>query len=149
MCESTTITTTITTQQQMSLSEPATEVTQEYATAMEEAIESTTKAEAEVNRLKRKYEPDEPEVRLDKILHLQAAYDHAFMRVQIFTGEKMELTLIPNTRNNGMSLPPSAATSRTAPATQHLRPLLSIRSPAPRRTCWRASPRPFAFPASK
>ena len=45
MCESTTITTTITTQQQMSLSEPATEVTQEYATAMEEAITSATKAE--------------------------------------------------------------------------------------------------------
>ena len=83
----------------MSLSKPATEVTEEYTAAMEEAIEFATKAEAEANRLKRKYEPDKSEVRLDKILHLQATYDHAFMRVQIFTGEKMELTLIPNTRN--------------------------------------------------
>ena len=85
----------------MSLSEPATEVTQEYATAMEEAITSATKAEAEANRLKRKYEPNESELLRDKILHLQAGHDHAFMRVQIFTGEKMELTLIPQTRNNG------------------------------------------------
>ena len=75
--------------------------TEEYAQVMEEAIDAATKAEAEANRLKRKYEPDESEVRLDKILHLQATYDHAFMRVQIFTGEKMELTLIPQTRNNG------------------------------------------------
>ena len=75
--------------------------TEEYAQAMEEAIDAATKAEAEANRLKRKYEPDESEVRLDKILHLQTVYDHAFMRVQIFTGEKMELTLIPQTRNNG------------------------------------------------
>jgi hypothetical protein len=85
----------------MSLSKLATEVTQEYATAMGEAITSATKAETEANRLKRKYEPDESEVLRDKILHLQATYDHAFMRVQIFTGEKMELTLIPQTRNNG------------------------------------------------
>ena len=85
----------------MSLSKLATEVTQEYAAAMEEAITSATKAETEANRLKRKYEPDESEVLRDKILHLQATYDHAFMRVQIFTGEKMELTLIPQTRNNG------------------------------------------------
>ena len=85
----------------MSVFEPATEVTQEYATAMGEAITSATKAETEANRLKRKYEPDEPEVLKDRILHLQATYDHAFMRVQIFTGEKMELTLIPQTRNNG------------------------------------------------
>jgi hypothetical protein len=82
----------------MSLSKLATEVTQEYAAAMEEAITSATKAETEANRLKRKYEPDESEVLRDKILHLQATYDHAFMRVQIFTGEKMELTLIPQTR---------------------------------------------------
>ena len=85
----------------MPLPDPATEVTEQYAAAMEEAIESATKAEAEANRLKRKYEPDEPEVLKDRILHLQATYDHAFMRVQIFTGEKMELTLIPQTRNNG------------------------------------------------
>ena len=85
----------------MPLPDPATEVTEQYAAAMEEAIESATKAEAEANRLKRKYEPDESEVLRDKILHLQATYDHAFMRVQIFTGEKMELTLIPQTRNNG------------------------------------------------
>ena len=85
----------------MPLPDPATEVTEQYATAMEEAITSATKAETEANRLKRKYEPVETEVLRDKILHLQATYDHAFMRVQIFTGEKMELTLIPNTRNNG------------------------------------------------
>ena len=85
----------------MPLPDPATEVTEQYAAAMEEAIESATKAEAEANRLKRKYEPNESELLRDKILHLQAGHDHAFMRVQIFTGEKLELTLIPNTRNNG------------------------------------------------
>ena len=86
----------------MSLSKLATEVTQEYAAAMEEAITSATKAETEANRLKRKYEPDETGVLKDRILHLQAAFmQDAFMRVQISTGEKLELTLIPNTRNNG------------------------------------------------
>ena len=85
----------------MSLSKPATEVAEEYATAMEEAITSATKAEGEANRLKRKYEPDESEVRLDKII--QMSDDHAvqLMRVQIFTGEYMMLTLIQSQRNNG------------------------------------------------
>jgi len=73
--------------------------TEEYAQAMEEAIDAATKAEAEANRLKRKYEPDEPEVLMDKILQLSDDNGMNFMRVQIFTGEKMELTLIPNTRN--------------------------------------------------
>ena len=64
----------------------ADEVTEEYAAAMEEAIASATKAEAEANRLKRKYEPDEPEVLLDKILKMSNDYDSFYMRVQIFTG---------------------------------------------------------------
>ena len=86
----------------MPLPDPATEVTEQYAAAMEEMIGSVTKAETEANRLKRKYEPDKPELLRDKILHLQAAFmQDAFMQVQIFTGEKLELTLIPNTRNNG------------------------------------------------
>ena len=79
----------------MSIPDPATEVTEQYAAAMEEAIESATKAEAEANRLKRKYEPDEPIVLMDKILQLSDDNGMNFMRVQIFTGEKMELTLIP------------------------------------------------------
>ena len=48
----------------------ADEVTEEYAAAMEEAIESATKAKAEANRLKRKYEPDKSEIRMDKILQM-------------------------------------------------------------------------------
>ena len=67
---------------------------------MEEAIESSTKAEAEANRLKRKYEPDESEVRLDKIIKMSDDHCVQFMRVQIFTGEYMMLTLIHNTRRN-------------------------------------------------
>ena len=85
----------------MSLSKPATEVAEQYATAMEEAIYSATKAESEANRLKRKYEPDESEVRLDKILQMSDTHSMQFMRVEIFTGEYMMLTLIHNTRNNG------------------------------------------------
>eukprot|EP01047_Picozoa_sp_COSAG01_P015434 COSAG01_NODE_773_length_13704_cov_9.386843_14_plen_169_part_00 len=53
------------------------------------------------NRLKRKYEPDEAEVLLDKILVLSNHDSVAYMRVKIFTGECMKLTLIPSTRNNG------------------------------------------------
>ena len=79
----------------------ADETTEEYATAMEEAIESATKAEAEANRLKRKYEPDESEVRLDKIIKMSDDHCVQFMRVQIFTGEYMMLTLIQSQRNNG------------------------------------------------
>jgi hypothetical protein len=74
--------------------------TEEYAQAMEEAIDAATKAEAEANRLKRKYEPDEPEVLMDKILQLADTYYMNFMRVQIFTGEYMQLTLIPIARRN-------------------------------------------------
>ena len=85
----------------MPLPDPATEVTEQYAAAMEEAIESATKAEAEANRLKRKYEPDEPEVLMDKILQLSDDNGMNFMRVQIFTGEYMQLTLIPTARSNG------------------------------------------------
>ena len=72
---------------------------------MEEAITSANKAETETDRLKRKYEPDEPEVLMDKILQLSD--DNGvwngmnFMRVQIFTGEYMQLTLIPTARSNG------------------------------------------------
>ena len=79
----------------------ADESTEGVAAAMNEMIESVTEAETQANRLKRKYEPNESELLRDKILHLQAGHDHAFMQVQIFTGEKLELTLIPNTRNNG------------------------------------------------
>ena len=79
----------------------ADETTEEYATAMEEAIESATKAETEVKRLKRKYEPDKPEVRLDKILKMSDDHAVQHMRVQIFTGEYMMLTLIQSQRNNG------------------------------------------------
>jgi len=86
----------------MPLPDPATEVTEQYAAAMEEAIESATKAEAEANRLKRKYEPDEPEVLMDKILQLSDDNGMNFMRVQIFTGEYMQLTLIPTARSNGI-----------------------------------------------
>ena len=75
----------------------------EYSTksAIKSLLKSATKAETEANRLKRKYEPDESEVRLDKIL--QMSDDHAvqLMRVQIFTGEYMMLTLIQSQRNNG------------------------------------------------
>jgi hypothetical protein len=74
--------------------------TEEYAQAMEEAIDAATKAEAEANRLKRKYEPDEPEVRLDKILRMSNNYGRFHMRVQIYTGETMVLTLIPMARHN-------------------------------------------------
>ena len=88
----------------MSLPDPATEVTEQYATAMEEAITSANKAETETDRLKRKYEPDEPKVLMDKILQLSDDNGMNFMRVQIFTGEKLELTLIPNTRKNGSIL---------------------------------------------
>ena len=49
----------------MPLPDPATEVTEEYATAMEEAIASATKADAEANRLKRKYEPEPAEIVMD------------------------------------------------------------------------------------
>ena len=79
----------------------ADEATEEYAAAMEEAIASATKAEAEANRLKRKYEPDEPEVLMDKIIKMSDDYNMIYMRVQIFTGENMILTLIPMARNNG------------------------------------------------
>ena len=79
----------------------ADDIAEQYATAMEEAIGSATKAEAEVNRLKRKYEPDEPEVRLDKILKMSDDHAVQHMRVQIFTGEYMMLTLIQSQRNNG------------------------------------------------
>jgi len=85
----------------MSLPDPATEVTEQYATAMEEAITSANKAETETDRLKRKYEPDEPEVLMDKILQLSDDNGMNFMRVQIFTGEYMQLTLIPTARSNG------------------------------------------------
>ena len=61
----------------------ADETTEEYATAMEEAI----------NRIKRKYEPDESEVRLDKIIKMSDDHAVQFMRVQIFTEEYM-LSLI-------------------------------------------------------
>ena len=79
----------------------ADEVTQQYAAAMEEAIASASKAEAETNRLKRKYEPDEPEVLMDKILQMCDDNSMFYMRVQILTGAKMTLTLIRPTRNNG------------------------------------------------
>ena len=78
----------------------ADDIAEQYATAMEEAIGSATKAEAEVNRLKRKYEPDEPEVLMDKILRMSNNYGAFYMRVQIFTGENMMLTLIPMARHN-------------------------------------------------
>ena len=84
----------------MSLSKLATEVTEQYATAMAEAIESATKAEAETKCLKRKYEPDEPKVLMDKILQLSDDNGMNFMSVQIFTGEYMQLTLIPSARSN-------------------------------------------------
>ena len=79
----------------------ADEVTEEYATAMEEAIESATKAEAEANRLKRKYEPDESEVLMDKILQMCDDNSMFYMRVRILTGAKMTLTLIRPTRDYG------------------------------------------------
>ena len=79
----------------------ADDIAEQYATAMEEAIGSATKAEAEVKRLKRKYEPDESEVRLDKILKMSDDHAVQHMRVQIFTGEYMMLTLIQSQRNNG------------------------------------------------
>ena len=85
----------------MPLPDPATEVTEQYAAAMEEAIESATKAEAETKCLKRKYEPDEPKVLMDKILQLSDDNGMNFMSVQIFTGEYMQLTLIPSARSNG------------------------------------------------
>jgi hypothetical protein len=72
-----------------------------HAKAMNEMIESTNKAEAEANRLKRKYEPDESEVLLDQILEFSNDVGVAYMRVKILTGEYMMLTLIPSTRNNG------------------------------------------------
>ena len=72
--------------------------TEEYAQAMEEAIDAATKAEAEANRLKRKYEPDEPEVLMDNILEICNDYGIFFMRVQVFTGEDMTLTLIQRAR---------------------------------------------------
>eukprot|EP01047_Picozoa_sp_COSAG01_P087743 COSAG01_NODE_20325_length_959_cov_1.765116_1_plen_164_part_10 len=70
-----------------------------HAQAMNEMIETTNKAEAEANRLKRKYEPDEAEVLLHKILEVSNHVGRAYMRVEIFTGECMKLTLIPRTRN--------------------------------------------------
>ena len=83
------------------MSDVADDITEQYATAMEEAIESATKAETEANRLKRKYEPDESEVRLDKIIKMSDDHAVQYMRVQIFTGEYMMLTLIQSQRNNG------------------------------------------------
>ena len=68
---------------------------------MEEAIESSTKAEAEANRLKRKYEPDEPEVLMDKILQMCDDNSMFYMRVRILTGAKMTLTLIRHKRDYG------------------------------------------------
>jgi hypothetical protein len=72
-----------------------------HAEAMNEMIESTNKAEAEANRLKRKYEPDEPEALVDKILELSDDNSLFYMRVEIYTGASMTFTLIPSTRNNG------------------------------------------------
>ena len=72
-----------------------------HAEAMNEMIESTNKAEAEANRLKRKYEPDESKVLLDKILELSNENSLFYMRVEIFTEEYMKLTLIQSQRNNG------------------------------------------------
>eukprot|EP01047_Picozoa_sp_COSAG01_P054591 COSAG01_NODE_5982_length_3919_cov_2.949476_3_plen_73_part_00 len=57
-----------------------------HAEAMNEMIESTNKAEAEANRLKRKYEPDEPEALVDKILELSDDNSLFYMRVEIYTG---------------------------------------------------------------
>ena len=75
--------------------------TNAHAEAMNEMIESVHKAEDETNRLKRKYEPDKPEVLLDKILELSDENSLFYMRVEIFTGSYMMLTLIPSKRNNG------------------------------------------------
>jgi hypothetical protein len=72
-----------------------------HAQAMNEMIESVHKAEAEVNRLKRKYAPDEPEVLLNTIVRMHDDRDTTYMRVEIFTGASMMLTLTPHTRNNG------------------------------------------------
>jgi hypothetical protein len=83
------------------MSDAATATPNAHAEAMNEMIESTHKAEAEANRLKRKYEPGEAEVLLDTTLELSDDNSLSYMRVEIFTGESMMLTLIPSTRNNG------------------------------------------------
>eukprot|EP01047_Picozoa_sp_COSAG01_P078899 COSAG01_NODE_14754_length_1413_cov_41.789193_2_plen_167_part_00 len=71
-----------------------------HAKAMNEMIESTNKAEAEANRLKRKYEPDEPEVLMEKILKLGDSNSMAYMRITVNTGAHLVMQCIPKVPQN-------------------------------------------------
>ena len=83
----------------------ADEQTAGYAAAMNEAIASATRAEserddanAEVARLKRKFEPDTG-ILLSKMLRLTDDYDTVFMRVTVRTEGYMLLELVPRARH--------------------------------------------------
>ena len=85
----------------------ASEQTEQYARAMDEAIASAARAEGErdvlqteVASLKRKYEPDTG-ILIDKLLKLTDDHSASFMRVLVRTGEYLLLELVPSVRNNG------------------------------------------------
>jgi hypothetical protein len=86
---------------------PSSDVTPEYAEAMNEAIDATSRAESErdeakakASSLKRKYEPDTG-ILLSKMLRLSDDVSGSFMRVTVRTGGYLLLELIPRVRNNG------------------------------------------------
>ena len=56
---------------------------------------------AEVSRMKRKYEPEGPEIVADQTFRLSNNISSNLLDVQIYTGPKLVLTLIPRERNNG------------------------------------------------
>ena len=73
------------------------DTTEEYAEAMNEAIQSANRAEAEATRLKRKYEPDGGVI-MDMMLQLTNDHGRGYMRVLVCTGEYLLLELVPTAR---------------------------------------------------
>ena len=76
----------------------ADETTENFAEVMNAALADAARADAEANRLKRKYEPQPTEIVMDKILKLTGDNISTFMRVTVRTSGKLELLLIPQAR---------------------------------------------------
>ena len=77
--------------------------TEQYAEAMDEAIDAAARAEAEVRGLKRKYEPDDGVI-MDKILQLTDDHTRFHMRVLVRAGEYLLLEILQNIRRNDPSM---------------------------------------------
>ena len=56
---------------------------------------------AEVSRMKRKYEPEGPEIVADQTFRLSNNISSNLLDMQIYTDQSLVLTLIPRERNNG------------------------------------------------